>query len=50
MCLAVWGREALLAAPVSHSEPDSSEVSLTELLAQRSLPLNLQFPTHQAEK
>jgi hypothetical protein len=51
MRLAAWVREALLAAraeSVSHSEPDSNEVSLAELLAQRSLLLNLQFRTHHA--
>jgi hypothetical protein len=48
MCLGVWIREALLAAPVSHSEPDLSEISLTELLAQRSLLLHLQFLIHHA--
>jgi hypothetical protein len=51
MRFAVWVREALLGAPaesVSHSEPDSNEVSLAELLAQRSLLLNLQFRTQHA--
>jgi len=46
----MWGREELLAAPGSHSEQDSNEVSMTELLAHRSLPLNLRFRTQQAGK
>jgi hypothetical protein len=50
MSVVVWGREELLAAPGSHSEQDSNEVSMTELLAHRSLPLNLRFRTQQAGK
>ncbi len=40
--LAEWVREALLAAPVE-SGPDAAEVALAEVLALRSLFLNLQF-------
>jgi hypothetical protein len=50
MSVVVWGREELLAAPGSHSEQDSNEVPMTELLAHRSLPFNLQFRTQQAGK
>jgi hypothetical protein len=50
MSLVVWGREELPVAPVSHSEQYSNEVPMTELLAHRSLALNLQFRTHQAGK
>jgi hypothetical protein len=42
MRLAEWVREALLSAPVE-SGPDSGEVALGEVLALRSLLLNLQF-------
>jgi hypothetical protein len=46
MRLAEWVREALLAAPVepgAGSGVDSGEVALAEVLALRSLLLNLQF-------
>ena len=43
MRLAEWVREALLSAPVE-SGPDSGEVALGEILALRSLLLNLHFP------
>jgi hypothetical protein len=42
MRLAEWVREALLSAPVE-SGPDSGEVALGEVLALRSLLLNIQF-------
>jgi len=42
MRLAEWVREALLSAPVE-SGPDSGEVALGEILALRSLLLNLHF-------
>ncbi len=48
MRLAEWVREALLAAPVepaAGSGVDSGEVALGEILALRSLFLNLQFRT-----
>jgi hypothetical protein len=46
MRLAEWVREVLLAAPVEggpHSGPDSGEIALAEVLALRSLLLNLHF-------
>ncbi len=52
MRLAEWVREALLAAPaepVSHSGPDSGEVALAEVLALRSLLLNLHFRAAKGE-
>ena len=42
MRLAEWVREPLLSAPVN-SGPDSGEVALDEVLALRSLLLNLHF-------
>ena len=42
MRLAEWVREALLSAP-AESGPDSGEVALSEILALRSLLLNLHF-------
>ena len=42
MRLAEWVREALLSAP-AESGPDSGEVALAEVLALRSLLLNLHF-------
>jgi hypothetical protein len=52
MRLAEWVREALLAAPVEggpHSGPDSGEVALGEILALRSLLLNLHFRAAKGE-
>ena len=46
--LAEWVREALLAAPVE-SGPDASEVALAEVLALRSLLLNLHFRAAKGE-
>ena len=48
MRLAEWVREALLAAPVE-SGPDSGEVALGEILALRSLLLNLHFRAAKGE-
>ena len=42
MRLGEWVREALLSAP-AESRPDSGEVALSEILALRSLLLNLHF-------
>jgi hypothetical protein len=42
MRLGEWVREALLSAP-AESGPDSGEVALSEILALRSLLLNLHF-------
>jgi hypothetical protein len=42
LTLSEWVRDALLAAPVDVG-PDSGEVALAEVLALRSLFLNLQF-------
>jgi hypothetical protein len=42
MRLGEWVREALLSAP-AESGPDSGEVALSEVLALRSLLLNLHF-------
>ena len=52
MRLAEWVREALLAAPVepgASSVVDSGEVALGEILALRSLPLNLHFRAAKGE-
>lgn len=52
MRLAEWVREALLAAPVepvAGSGVDSGEVALAEVLALRSLLLNLHFRTAKGE-
>jgi hypothetical protein len=46
--LAEWVREALLSAPVE-SGPDSGEVALGEILALRSLLLNLHFRSAKGE-
>ncbi len=46
--LAEWVREALLSAPVE-SGPDSGEVALGEILALRSLLLNLHFRAAKGE-
>lgn len=46
--LAEWVREALLSAPVA-SGPDSGEVALGEVLALRSLLLNLHFRAAKGE-
>ncbi len=46
--LAEWVREALLAAP-AESSPDASEVALAEVLALRSLFLNLSFRAAKGE-
>jgi len=46
--LAEWVREALLSAP-SESGPDSGEVALAEVLALRSLLLNLHFRAAKGE-
>jgi hypothetical protein len=46
--LAEWVREALLSAPVE-SGPDSGEVALGEVLALRSLLLNLHFRAAKGE-
>jgi hypothetical protein len=46
--LAEWVREALLAAPVE-SGPDAAEVALAEVLALRSLLLNLHFRAAKGE-
>ena len=46
--LAEWVREAVLAAPVA-SGPDASEVALAEVLALRSLLLNLHFRAAKGE-
>ncbi len=48
MRLAEWVREALLSAPVN-SGPDSGEVALGEVLALRSLLLNLHFRAAKGE-
>ncbi len=48
MRLAEWVREALLSAPVE-SGPDSGEVALGEILALRSLLLNLHFRAAKGE-
>ncbi len=48
MRLAEWVREALLAAPVE-SDSDASAVMLAELLALRSLFLNLSFRAAKGE-
>jgi hypothetical protein len=48
MRLAEWVREALLSAPVE-SGPDSGEVALGEVLALRSLLLNLHFRAAKGE-
>ena len=50
--LAEWVREALLSAPVEsgpNSGPDSGEVALGEVLALRSLLLNLHFRAAKGE-
>ena len=47
LTLSEWVRDALLAAPVDVG-PDSGEVVLAELLALRSLFLNLQFRADKA--
>jgi hypothetical protein len=44
--LAEWVREALLSAP-AESGPDAAEVALAEVLALRSLLLNLHYRTSQ---
>jgi len=52
MRLAEWVREALLSAPVEsgpNSGPDSGEVALGEVLALRSLLLNLHFRAAKGE-
>ena len=46
--LAEWVRETLLAAPVE-SGPDTAEVALAEVLALRSLLLNLHFLASKGE-
>ena len=46
--LAEWVRETLLAAPVE-SGPDTAEVALAEVLALRSLLLNLHFRAAKGE-
>ena len=46
--LAEWVREALLSAPMA-SGPDSGEVALGEILALRSLLLNLHFRAAKGE-
>jgi hypothetical protein len=46
--LAEWVREALLSAP-AESGPDSGEVALAEVLALRSLLLNLHFRAAKGE-
>jgi hypothetical protein len=48
MRLAEWVREALLSAPVELG-PDSGEVALAEVLALRSLLLNLHFRAAKGE-
>ena len=48
MRLAEWVREALLSAPVE-SGPDSGEVALGEVLALRSLLLNLHYRAAKGE-
>jgi hypothetical protein len=48
MRLAEWVREALLSAPVG-AGPDSGEVALGEVLALRSLLLNLHFRAAKGE-
>jgi hypothetical protein len=48
MRLAEWVREALLSAP-TESGPDSGEVALGEILALRSLLLNLHFRAAKGE-
>ena len=48
MRLAEWVREALLSAPVE-SGPDSGEVAVGEILALRSLLLNLHFRAAKGE-
>jgi hypothetical protein len=48
MRLAEWVREALLAAPME-SDPDASAVTLAEVLALRSLFLNLSFRAAKGE-
>ena len=48
MRLAEWVREALLSAP-AESGPDSGEVALGEILALRSLLLNLHFRAAKGE-
>jgi len=48
MRLAEWVREALLSAPME-SGPDSGEVALGEILALRSLLLNLHFRAAKGE-
>jgi len=52
MRLAEWVREALLSAPMEsgpNSGPDSGEVALGEVLALRSLLLNLHFRAAKGE-
>ncbi len=48
MRLGEWVREALLSAP-AESGPDSGEVALSEILALRSLLLNLHFRAAKGE-